>query len=134
VIEFSSNAAFISVGAGVTLIYGELCVPGRILPGCAGAILALGGGYSLLQKAPTPEGAVLLGLGLVSMLYAAARRPSKLVAFTSLSCFCGGSVTFLRPPQQVSLWVAVPVSLLIGMLTITLLRVAIFARKRKRAL
>ena len=64
-ISASPELAFVAGGAGVLLMYLELCAPGRVVPGCAGAVLALGGGWSVWIRHETIALAVWVPVVLI---------------------------------------------------------------------
>jgi hypothetical protein len=102
------NLAFLSLIAGLLLVYWELCRPGTVLPGAIGAAIVL---VAVARCAPMP-GAAWIGLGFAILLASAWFRWLGLIGIILVSW--GASRMGVR------WWLAVPLSVLLGIATVYL--------------
>ena len=130
----SPDVAFAMVSVGVLLVYWELCAPGLVIPGAVGLALTFGGGWSLAHYHPMREGLFLLDLGVVLQWLAISKGWTRMILAPSLVCLCAGSTVLLPKPNTISPFLTVPVSLFLGILTLTLGRLAVVGHRRKRSI
>jgi membrane-bound serine protease (ClpP class) len=132
VIQLSANAAFTVFILGLLFIYFELCAPGLVLPGSTGAVLLLAGAASLMQKGSTAIGAAFLAAGLALLCMAIYGKRFRL-RLTSSIVFLTVGVKLLIPERDgISLFIALPLTVLAAGATVLLSRLALLARKTKR--
>jgi membrane-bound ClpP family serine protease len=127
-----SNALVVAATLGVSLIYGELCSLGRVMPGVTGSVLLLSASYLLARRHPASCGAMLLSMAILLFIFDA-WRPKSALAFIAASAFLAAGLMRLIPgPERISWWVAALCALLLGAETSYLARIAARARDNKR--
>lgn len=131
-IQLSPDAAFGAVTAGMFLVYTELCAPGMVLPGAAGAIGVLGGGWLLFGRPLAPSGLLLLTAGAAFLSLAILRRSYRAWTSLALFCFAAGWPALVPGPESISPLFSVPVSVAWVGATIYLGRLARMGRAIKR--
>ncbi len=123
-ISVSPDVAFAALIAGVLAIYVELARPGLVLPGAAGAVLALLALSALPLNAP---GATLL-LAAGALFFLEARFPAR--GFFAVAA--AAAVILGAAAMRVHLAVALALGAPFSFVTMRLIRVAAQARRNKR--
>ncbi len=118
-------AAFTALALGLLGICAEFCVPGWVLPGVLGGILALLGLASLAALSINPFGTLLLIAG------AALLPRSKWAALSGAVLLVCGARILVIGPDRIEYLTALAVSLPFAALTRFLATTAIRARRQK---
>jgi membrane-bound serine protease (ClpP class) len=126
------DVALLVLTLGILLIYWELCAPGRVVPGAAGALLVSAAGWSFAHQQITREGLFLLGSGAVLQVLTILNGKIGLFFLPALFCWCAGSVMLLRSPDALWPFLALPASLLLSIVSLWLGRLAVLGYRRKR--
>lgn len=101
--NLSPNVAVVLLLLGVCGIYAEFLLPGTVLPGVAGSLLALFGVWSLRpyplqwRSAAWVLAAVLLTLAQASSFTAARRKARAVLACAAAVCLAAGEMTLIGP-------------------------------------
>ncbi|HEY6987099.1 MAG TPA: hypothetical protein VH369_01880 [Bryobacteraceae bacterium] len=121
------NVAFVLVIFGLLAIYWEFLRPGRIYPGMLGAAGLLWGVWSLWRISPTSAGLKWLTVAAVLFLVESCWNTRYLAGL-------GGTATVILSAytHHVALYLAVPLGLAFGCITIWLAAAAKRARRNKR--
>ncbi len=128
------NLALLLLAAGALLIYLEFNTPGTIVPGSLGAILVLVSLFAL-NLLPIRHTAVALIAAALVLLVLELKFPTHgILAAASILCLTFGTLTLIAAPipeMRVNPWLAVSLSLTLGILTLVLMRLALRARHHK---
>jgi membrane-bound serine protease (ClpP class) len=127
------NGAFLLLIFGLLGVYCEFIWPGRIVPGVVGAALAVAGAYFLFRGSLQITGVVLLGIGVLLLVTEALGAPYFLLGALGTVALTAGFGLLLPGSRRIAPGLAVPVSLLFGVLTTLLGSIAKRARRNKRA-
>ncbi len=128
-----SNTAFVLLIFGLLGIYSEFIWPGRVLPGIAGAGVAMAGGYFLFRSPLDVTGIVLLGLGVLFLIMEACCGRYLVFGALGAVAVTAGFPLLLAAPHRLALAVVIPVSAVFGLLSAFLASAAKRARRNKRA-
>jgi membrane-bound ClpP family serine protease len=127
------NLAFVVTVFGLLAIYYEFLRPGQIYPGVLGAAAALWGAYSLWRLAPTPNALAWLAAAAVLFLAEAWWNTRYLAGLAGTAALIFGSLKLIAGPGHVQLYLALPLGLVFGAVTIWLSAAAKRARQNKQA-
>jgi membrane-bound serine protease (ClpP class) len=131
-VALGPNVAFVVVIFGLLAIYWELIQPGRIYPGTLGAAAVLVGGYFLWRLGPTAYGLKLLAAAGVLFIVEACWNTHFLAGITASAAMILGSWRLFASPRHIAPYLAVPLCLAFGAVTIWLTAGAKRARRNKR--
>ena len=122
--------------AGILLIYVECNRPGWILPGCAGGLLSLLALHELASFPLRPYAFVSIAGGMTLMLTEVLWRTWRVATAFGILLLTWGLRSLVQPSasSRVHLPVAFFVSLVLGLTTEWLGRIALRARRNKRLL
>jgi membrane-bound serine protease (ClpP class) len=127
-----SNAAVLMMLAGVLLVYAEFNMPGKVIPGCLGTLLFLGGIFRISQMPLRPFGVLLAGAGFLALLLALRFPFRGLLAAAGVGLLLAGlPLLIARPAAVVSWWAACSAAGILGTTTVVLGRVTAIARRNK---
>lgn len=127
-----SNALVLTATGGVSLVYWELCSPGRVVPGVIGSVLLLSASWSLSQRHLAVWGMMILSIAILLFIFDAWRPKSALIPITASAFLAAGLMGLIPGPERIAWWVAAPCALLLGTETSYLARIAARARDNKR--
>ena len=122
------NVAFVLIIFGLLAIYWEFLRPGRIYPGMLGAASLLWGVWSLWRLSPTSVGLTWLAAAAVLFLAEVCWNTRYLAGLGATAAIIMGAHT-----RHVALYLAVPLGLAFGGITIWLGAAAKRARFNKRS-
>ena len=122
------NVAFVLIIFGLLAIYWEFLRPGRIYPGMLGAASTLWGLWSLWRLSPTSVGLTCLAAAAVLFLVEVCWNTRYLAGLGATAAVIMGAYT-----HHVALYLAVPLGLAFGGITIWLAAAAKRARLNKRS-
>lgn len=131
------NIALLLLAGGVLLIYMEFNTPGTIVPGALGTLLVLTALFAF-NLLPIRYTAVMLLVAAVVLLVLEAKFGGHgAMAIAGIVCLGFGLMTLVAAPipeLDVHPWVALSVSVGIGLITAFLVRLAVRARRMKTRL
>jgi membrane-bound serine protease (ClpP class) len=127
------NVAFVLTVFGLLAIYWELIRPGRIYPGTLGAAAVILGGYFLWRLGPTAYGLKLLGTAGIFFIVEACWNTGRLAGIAATAALILGSWQLFAGPRHIVAYLAFPLGLAFGAVTIWLSAGAKRARRNKRA-
>jgi membrane-bound ClpP family serine protease len=127
------NVSFVLVIFGLLAIYWEFLRPGRIYPGTLGAATTLLGAYFLWRLSPTASGLKLLAAAVIFFVAEACWNTRCLAGMAATAALILGSSKLLAGPRHIALYLAVPLGLVFGAVTIWLSAAAKRATRNKRA-
>jgi membrane-bound serine protease (ClpP class) len=127
------NVAFVVAIFGLFAIYWELIQPGRIYPGTVGAAAILTGGYFLWRLGPTAYGLKLLAAAGVLFIVEAFWNTGFFAGIAATVALAAGSWKLFAGPRHITPYLAFPLCLAFGAVTIWLSTGAKRARRNKRA-
>ena len=127
------NVAFVLTVFGLLAIYWELIRPGRIYPGTLGAGAVLVGAYFLWRLGPTANGLKLLAVAGVFFIVEACWNTGGLAGIIATAALALGSWKLFAGPRHIAAYLAFPLCLAFGTVTIWLSAGAKRARRNKRA-
>lgn len=125
---------FAAAVAGCLLVCWEFCSPGRVFPAALGSLLALGAGTAILERGPVPAAIALLALAAVTAIPIALGRGGKLPAIATVVFFVLGCAFLLPRPDSLREWVSIPLSTVLSLVVVMLLRIQAAGRAKKRNL
>lgn len=126
------NVAFVLTVFGLLAIYWELIRPGRIYPGTLGAGAVLVGSYFLWRLGPTAYGLGLLAAAGVFFIVEACWNTGRLAGLTATAALALGFWKLFAGPRHIAAYLAFPLCLAFGAVTIWLSAGAKRARRNKR--
>jgi membrane-bound serine protease (ClpP class) len=121
------NVALLLLVGGALLIYLEFHAPGTIVPGALGTLMVLLAVFGLDLLPIRYTAVMLLVAALALMLLEAKFGGHGALAIAGIVCLTFGMLTLVAAPVPelaVSLWVAIPVSVAFGGITVFLARLA----------
>ncbi len=126
------NLAFLILVLGGLLLYVEFTQPGMVLPGAAGAILALIGLMALSVLPISATAAALLGLSVVLFVLEAKLATHGALAVGGAAAMVLGAVLLVEGPPvlRIRLSVALAVALPFAAITVALVSLVVRARLR----
>jgi membrane-bound serine protease (ClpP class) len=127
------NVAFVVTILGLFAVYWELIQPGRIYPGTLGAAAILTGGYFLWRLGPTANGLKLLAAAGVLFIVEACWSTRGLAGLAATAALALGFWELFAGPRHIAAYLAIPLCLAFGAVTIWLSAGAKRARRNKRA-
>ena len=127
------NVAFALTVFGLLAIDWEFIRPGRIYPGALGAGAVLVGAYFLWHLGPTSYGLKLLAAAGVLFIVEACWNTGGLAGITATAALALGSWKLFASPRHIAAYLAFPLCLAFGTVTIWLSAGAKRARRNKRA-
>ena len=131
------NVAVLMLACGVLLIYFEFNTPGTIVPGALGALMVLMALFAF-NLLPIRYTSVLLLIAAVVLLVLEAKFGGHgALAITGIVCLTLGMMTLVAAPipeLDIHPWVAISVSVAVGLVTVFLIRLAVRARRMKTRL
>jgi membrane-bound serine protease (ClpP class) len=127
-----ANVAFVLTIFGLLAIYWEFVRPGQIYPGTLGVAGALLGAYSLWRLFPTPSGLKLLAAAGVLFIAEACWNTRYLAGLAATAALILGSFKLFTGPRHIAPYLAFPLGLAFGMVTVWLSAGAKRARLNKR--
>jgi membrane-bound serine protease (ClpP class) len=127
------NVAYVLTVFGLLAIYWELIRPGRIYPGMLGTAAALVGGYFLWRLGPTAYGLKLLAAAGIFFVVEACWNTHGLAGIAATAALVLGSWELFAGPRHIAAYLAFPLGLAFGAVTIWLSAGAKRARRNKRA-
>ena len=130
--QLGPNVAFVLTILGLLAIYYEFLRPGRIYPGTLGAASMMVGGYSLWRLSPTPVGLKWLAAAGVLFIAEACWNTRYLAGLAATAALVLGTSRLFAGTRHVVFYLALPVGLVFGAVTIWLTAAAKRARQNKR--
>jgi membrane-bound serine protease (ClpP class) len=127
------NVALVLTILGLLAIYWEFLRPGRIYPGTLGAASLLWGAWSLWQLSPTPAGLQWLAAAAVLFLVESCWNTRYLAGVAATAALIVGASRLFTGPRQIVFYLALPLGLAFGAVTIWLAAAAKRARRNKRS-
>jgi membrane-bound serine protease (ClpP class) len=128
----NQNIAFLLLICGALAIYGEFIWPGRVLPGLAGAAMALTGGYFLWRNSPSGLGLELLAAAAVLLAAEALLNTYFIAGVMGTAAAASGFCKLFAGRSGIAPGLAIPLCLIFGAVTIFLSGGAKRARRNKR--
>ena len=129
----SSNSAFFLVILGLLSVYCEFIWPGRVWQAVLGLAALIMGAHSLLQLGPTVVGLAMLGSAAVFFLVDAYVDTNFVLGIAGTIGMTLGFLQLIPGERKISAWVAAPLCVLLGAITMALNWAARRARNNKRA-
>ena len=118
--------------SGILLIIAEFCLPGRVIPGALGGLLAVAGFWELSLFRLQPI-AILFGLVAITLLlFALLWRFPLALGTLAAAFFALGSILLLRPPNAVHPMVAIAGSTALTITIVLIGRPSFAAHRRKK--
>jgi membrane-bound serine protease (ClpP class) len=127
------NTAFLLAAFGILGIYSEFIWPGRIVPGLLGAAALMCGCYFLAQHSPSGAGLLLIGIATALFTAEAVYRTYFLAGAAATVCLAVGVCKLFNSGPAISAGMAIPVSVVLGGLTMFLGSAARRAKRNKRS-
>jgi membrane-bound serine protease (ClpP class) len=127
------NVSFVLIIFGLLAIYWELLRPGRIYPGMLGAAATLLGAYYLWRLSPTASGLKLLAAAAILFVAEACWNTRCLAGMAATAALILGSSKLFAGPRHIALYLAIPLGLAFGAVTVWLSAAAKRASRNKRA-
>ncbi len=125
------NTAFLITLVGLLGVYCEFVRPGRVFPGLAGSVLAIGGIYDLTRHPLSRGGLILVGLALALFGLEAFWRVDFVGGLLATASLSAGSSLLLSGPERLRPALAISASILFGGITVLLCYGAKRARRNK---
>jgi membrane-bound serine protease (ClpP class) len=127
------NVAFLILIVGLLLVYVELLRPGRLVPGLLGSLMAVAGSYSLWRNSPLTPGMLLLILAAVLLISETLWGTHFIPGLLGTLSLAGGFFLLFPPERRIAPGLAIPISIVFGVISTFLAFDAKRARRNKRS-
>ena len=129
----NTNVAFLLVVLGILAVYWELHAPGMVVPGVVGVCAFFVGVWFLSQDHPTWYGMLLLLVALILLVVELKFYTHMVSGLAGSAALAAGALLLIPAPHSIAPWVAVPLSLALGVITVFLGTLAMRAHHNKVA-
>jgi membrane-bound serine protease (ClpP class) len=127
------NIAFPILMVGLLLVYGEFLRPGRLLPGLLGSVMAVAGSYWLWRNSPVTSGMLLLILAAILLITETLWGTHFIAGLLGTLLLACGFFLLFPAERRIAPGMAIPISVVFGVITIFLAFEAKRGRRNKRS-
>lgn len=127
------SSAFTLFLLGVLGVYREFVRPGGIVPGVAGCVLTIVGGYFLWQNSLNTMGIALLAVAAALFIVETFWKVDLVAGILGTMALSWGFCLLINAPRRIAPALAIPLSVVFGAITLLLSYGAKRARRNKWA-